>query len=81
MRQDYKDFLSAFQSHGVKYLVIGGFAVSYQSQPRFAKDIDIFIGETIPCAVSPIFRDLGFVEGVLVWMSRPLGLEMGVSSY
>ena len=40
MYQDYKDLLSAFQSHGVKYLVVGGFAVSYHSQPRFTKDID-----------------------------------------
>jgi hypothetical protein len=43
MYQDYKDLLFAFQSHGVKYLVVGGFAVSYHSQPRFTKDIDIFI--------------------------------------
>jgi hypothetical protein len=43
MYQDYKDLLSAFQSHGVKYLVVGGFAVIYYSQPRYTKDIDIFI--------------------------------------
>ena len=43
MYQDYKDLLSAFQSHGVKYLVVGGFAVIYHSQPRFTKDIDRFI--------------------------------------
>jgi hypothetical protein len=35
--------LSAFQSHGVKYLVVGGFAVIYHSQPRFTKDLDLFI--------------------------------------
>ncbi len=35
MYQDYKDLLSAFQSHGVKDLVVGGFAVIYHSQPRF----------------------------------------------
>jgi len=43
MYQDYKDLLSAFQSHGVKYLVVGGFAVIYHSQPRFTKDMDFFI--------------------------------------
>jgi hypothetical protein len=43
MYQDYKDLLSAFQSHGVKYLVVGGFAVIYHSQPRFTKDLDLFI--------------------------------------
>ena len=43
MYQDYKDVLSAFQSHGVKYLVVGGFAVIFHSQPRFTKDMDLFI--------------------------------------
>ncbi len=43
MYQDYKDLLSAFQSHGVEYLVVGGFAVIYHSQPRFTKDLDLFI--------------------------------------
>ena len=43
MYQDYKDLLSAFQSHGVKYLVVGCFAVIYHSQPRFTKDLDLFI--------------------------------------
>ena len=43
MYQDYKDLLSAFQSHGVKYLVVGGFAVIFHSQPRFTKDMDVFI--------------------------------------
>jgi hypothetical protein len=43
MYQDYKDLLSAFQSRGVKYLIVGGFAVIYHSQPRFTKDMDLFI--------------------------------------
>jgi hypothetical protein len=43
MYQDYKDLLSAFHAHGVKYLVVGGFAVIYHAQPRFTNDIDLFI--------------------------------------
>jgi hypothetical protein len=43
MYQDYKDLLSAFRSDGVKYLVVGGFAVMYHSQPRFTEDLDLFI--------------------------------------
>jgi len=31
MYPDYKDLLSAFHAHGVKYLVVGGFAVIYHS--------------------------------------------------
>lgn len=43
MYQDHKDLLSAFHAHGVKYLIVGGFAVIFHSQPRFTKDIDLFI--------------------------------------
>jgi hypothetical protein len=43
MYQDYKDLLSAFHAHGVRYLVVGGYAVIYHAQPRFTKDIDLFI--------------------------------------
>ncbi len=43
MYQDYKDLLSAFHVHGVKYLIVGGYAVSFHSQPRFTKDMDLFV--------------------------------------
>lgn len=43
MFQDYKDLLSAFHAHGVKYLVVGGYAVIPYAQPRFTRDIDFFI--------------------------------------
>ena len=43
MFDDFKDLLSVFNAHGVKYLVVGGHAVSFHSQPRATKDLDIFI--------------------------------------
>jgi hypothetical protein len=43
MFQDYKDLLSAFHAHGVKYLVVGGYAVIFHAQPRFTNDLDLFI--------------------------------------
>ena len=43
MFQDYKDLLSAFHAHGVKYLIVGGYAVILHAQPRFTKDLDVFI--------------------------------------
>jgi len=35
--------LSAFHAHGVKYLIVGGYAVIFHAQPRATKDIDLFI--------------------------------------
>ncbi len=43
MFQDYKDLLSAFHPHGVRYLIVGGYAVIFHAQPRFTQDIDFFI--------------------------------------
>src|ERR1700722_14667058 len=43
MYYDYKDLLSAFHSHGVKYLIVGGYAVIFHAQPRFTKDLDFFV--------------------------------------
>ena len=43
MYQDYKDLLSAFHAHGVRYLIVGGYAVIFHAQPRYTKDIDFFI--------------------------------------
>jgi len=43
MYQDYKGLLSAFHAHGVRYLVVGAYAVVFHAQPRFTKDIDLFI--------------------------------------
>ena len=43
MFQDYKDLLSAFRAHGVEYLIVGGYAVTFHAQPRFTNDLDILI--------------------------------------
>ncbi|MBS0365348.1 MAG: hypothetical protein JSR67_05935 [Proteobacteria bacterium] len=45
MHQDFKELLSAFNAAGVRYLVVGGYAVSLHTQPRAAtKNLDILIG-------------------------------------
>jgi hypothetical protein len=43
MFKDFKELLSAFNAHSVKYLIVGGYAVSLHAQPRATKDLDIFI--------------------------------------
>jgi hypothetical protein len=43
MCQDYKDLLSVFRAQNVKYLIVGGYAVSFHGQPRGTKDMDLFI--------------------------------------
>ncbi len=43
MHQDFKELLSAFNAGQVRYLIVGGYAVSFHAQPRATKDLDILI--------------------------------------
>src|ERR1700722_9869085 len=43
MHRDFKELLSAFNQGHVKYLVVGGYAVSFHAQPRATKDLDILV--------------------------------------
>lgn len=40
---DFKDLLNLFKKFKVRYLVVGGYAVMKYSEPRFTKDLDLFI--------------------------------------
>jgi hypothetical protein len=44
MHRDFKELLSAFNAAHVRYLIVGGYAVSFHAQPRATKDLDILIG-------------------------------------
>jgi hypothetical protein len=44
MHRDFKELLSAFNAEGVRYLIVGGYAVSFHAEPRATKDLDILIG-------------------------------------
>lgn len=43
MNQDYLELLQCFAKHRVRYLVIGGYAVIRYTEPRYTKDLDIWI--------------------------------------
>ena len=38
MHQDFKELLSAFNAGQVRYLIVGGYAVSFHAQPRATKE-------------------------------------------
>jgi hypothetical protein len=46
MNSDFKDLLRLFAKHKVRCLVIGGYAVIHHTQPRFTKDLDLWIEPT-----------------------------------
>lgn len=46
MNSDFKDLLRSLYECEVRYLVAGGYAVIHHSQPRYTKDIDIWLDPT-----------------------------------
>ena len=40
---EFKELLNTFNEHDVKYLIIGAFAVMIYSEPRYTKDLDIWV--------------------------------------
>ena len=43
LNQDFKEFIQSLNNNGVRYLVIGGYAVAFHGHPHYTKDIDIWI--------------------------------------
>ncbi|MBF0515997.1 MAG: hypothetical protein HQK97_02605 [Nitrospirae bacterium] len=57
MYQDFKELLAILNAEHVKYLVVGGYAVSLHAQPRATKDLDILI-KPDKANVEALFRAL-----------------------
>ncbi|CAN5379273.1 nucleotidyl transferase AbiEii/AbiGii toxin family protein [soil metagenome] len=82
---EFKELLNIFNEHGVEYLIVGAFAVMIYSEPRYTKDLDIWV-RTSPDNAKRVFaalRDFGaplanitehdFAEEGFYQMGRPPG--------
>src|SRR5579872_5819577 len=50
INSDFRDLLRSFNGAGVRYLVVGGYAVMVHAEPRYTKDLDLWIEPTEPNA-------------------------------
>lgn len=46
MNSDFKNLLRAFSEEEVRYLVVGGYAFAEHVEPRYTKDLDVWIERT-----------------------------------
>jgi hypothetical protein len=47
LNQDFKEFIKLLNDNGVRYLVVGGYAVALHGYPRYTKDIDVWVEMTV----------------------------------
>jgi hypothetical protein len=57
VNSDFTDLLSLFNDNNVRYLVVGGYAVIQHAEPRFTKDLDLWIS-TDPSNARAVYQSL-----------------------
>jgi hypothetical protein len=57
LNPDFKEFIQSLNDNGVRYLVIGGYAVALHGYPRYTKDLDVWI-ERDPDNVAKLMKAL-----------------------
>ena len=64
LHPDFKDFLRLLISHGVEYMIVGGYAVGYHGYPRATGDIDIWIAanDLTAAKVTAVLRAFGMPQ-------------------
>jgi len=62
LSEDFKEFIKLLNEKGVKYLIVGGYAVAYYGNPRYTKDIDLWIwpNENNAEKMVETLKDFGF---------------------
>ncbi len=62
LNSDFREFIKLLNDHRVKYLIVGGYAVTIHGYPRFTNDIDIWLDRTEVNAqnVLKVLKDFGF---------------------
>jgi len=92
---DFKEFLKLLKEKGVRYLLIGGYAVGYHGYPRATNDMDIWIAihpenaERMVIALREfgfdlpeLTPDLFLIENKIIRMGNPpmrLEISTGIS--
>jgi hypothetical protein len=68
MEKDQRDLLREFNAHNVRFLIVGGYAFSFYTEPRATKDLDIFMDRSSENAVR-VFKALARFGAPLSGMS------------
>lgn len=57
VNSDLTDLLNLLAANGVRYLVVGGYAVIQYAEPRYTKDLDLWVS-TDPANAKAVFKTL-----------------------
>lgn len=82
LNRHFREFLELLEKHGVRFLVVGGYAVGAHGFPRYTGDLDIFVAISQDNASRLLqgfaafgFPDLGLAE--VDFMEPDMVIEIG----
>ena len=83
LHPDFKDFLRLLDSHGVEYLMAGGYAVGVHGYPRATGGMDIWIAVNLSNAekAAAVLRKFGMPEELItddLFLEEDQAIRMGV---
>jgi hypothetical protein len=76
VNSDFTDLLRLFNANSVRYLVVGGYALIQYAEPRFTKDLDLWISTDADNA-SAVYRALKSFGAPLAGLSESDFAEAG----
>ncbi len=67
VNRDFRDLFAALNGAGSRYLVVGGYAVAFHAEPRYTKDLDVWVEPSADNAarVFPALSEFGAPLGDL----------------
>lgn len=68
MNSDFKELLQCFNDNAAEYLIVGGYAVIEYAEPRYTKDLDVWVRAESSNA-ERVFRALAQFRAPLAGMS------------
>ncbi len=64
LQKDLREFIELLNSHDVRYVLVGGYAVAYHGYPRYTGDVDFFVDTSgdNPQRLEATLRAFGFED-------------------
>jgi hypothetical protein len=85
LQDDFREFLRCSNARNVRYLIVGGHAVSFHGYPRFTHDVDLVVMPDLANAAALIaaLGDFGFgaLELSAEDFTRPITVALGRAPY
>src|SRR5438445_8377336 len=60
--KDFREFIALLNSHKVRFLIVGGHAVTFHGYPRYTGDLDVWVAidPSNAVRVEEVLKDFGF---------------------